>query len=384
MFFLLTQSAKTMSNNNRHLTDQERLDWLRLYRSENVGPVTFFRLLERFGSAGQALEALPELAKRGGGKKPISLYAKAAAEKELAALAKLGGQMVAACEPDFPAALASLETAPLITVRGNPHLLPRSAVALVGARNASAAGRRMAFQLAADLGRAGLLVVSGLARGIDTAAHEGSLGTGTVAVLAGGVDVVYPPENQGLYDRLVGEGAVISEMPPGTTPQAMHFPRRNRLISGMSMGVVVVEAAPRSGSLITARLALEQGREIFAVPGSPLDPRCQGPNGLIKQGATLTETAADVMEVLGDMLRRPLTEPPSRGFGGPPPSAPDETEMARARKIVQECLSPVPTTVDEILRQSRLTPAVLAMVLLELELAGRLERHGGHKVSLLP
>lgn len=373
-----------MQENNRHLTDAERIDWLRLYRSENVGPVTFFKLLERFDSPGKALEALPDLAKRGGGKKPIQLYPKSAAERELAGLTKLGGQLLAACEPAFPKALASLETVPLITLRGNAHLLSRSAIAVVGARNASVAGKRLANQLAADLGRAGLLVVSGMARGIDTAAHAGSLGTGTVAVLAGGVDVVYPPENQGLYERLIAEGLVISEMPPGTTPQAMHFPRRNRLISGLSLGVLVIEAAARSGSLITARLALEQGREVFAVPGSPLDPRCQGPNSLIKQGATLTETAADVLDVLQDILRRPMAEPPSRGFGGPPPTPPNESDLARARALVLENLSPVPVTVDELLRQSELAPAVLSLVLLELELAGRLERHTGHKVSLLP
>ncbi|HVI49661.1 MAG TPA: DNA-processing protein DprA [Candidatus Sulfotelmatobacter sp.] len=373
-----------MSNSNRLLTERERLDWLRLYRSENVGPVTFFKLLERFGSAGRALEVLPDLAKRGGGKKPISVYAKAAAEREMAALQKLGGQMIAACEPGFPPALRSLETAPLLTCRGNSQLLPRSAIALVGARNASAAGRRMAYQLAAELGRSGLLVVSGLARGIDTAAHEGSLGTGTVAVLAGGLDVIYPPENQDLYDRICDAGAVISEMPPGATPQAMHFPRRNRLISGMSLGVVVVEAAPRSGSLITARLGLEQGREIFAVPGSPLDPRCQGPNGLIKQGATLTETAADVMEVLSGMLRHSLSEPSTDGFSGPAAGLPDESALNKAHRVVAECLSPVPVTTDEILRQSGLSSPLLSMVLLELELAGRLERHGGDKVSLLP
>lgn len=384
MFSLLPQSAKTMSSDNRTLSFQERLDWLRLYRSENVGPVTFFKLLERFGTAGRALEALPELARRGGGRKNIAVYAKAAAEREMEALSSLGASLIAACEPSFPPALRSLETAPLLTCRGNPHLLTRPAVALVGARNASAAGRRMAYQLAADLGRAGMMVASGLARGIDTAAHEGSLGGGTVAVLAGGVDVIYPPENRDLYDRIAETGAVISEMPPGTTPQAMHFPRRNRLISGISLGVVVVEAASRSGSLITARLALEQGREVFAVPGSPLDPRCQGPNGLIKQGATLTETAADVMEVLGDMLRRPLTEPPPGRFASPAPIPPDEGELAAARRLAVDYLSPVPVTVDEILRQSNLAPPVLSMVLLELELAGRLERHGGNKVSLLP
>jgi len=373
-----------MQNNNPHLTDSQRLDWLRLYRSENVGPVTFFRLLERFGSAGRALEALPELAKRGGGKKPISLYSKAAAEREMAGLDKIGAKLLCACEPGFPKALASLETAPLITYRGNGHLLPRSAIALVGARNASVAGKRMAHSLAADLGKAGLLVVSGMARGIDTAAHAGALPFGTAAVLAGGVDVIYPPENGDLYARIIAEGVAISEMPPASQPQAMHFPRRNRLISGMSLGVLVVEAASKSGSLITARMALEQGREIFAVPGSPMDPRCQGPNSLIKQGAVLTETADDVLAVLNDMLRRPLSEPKGGSFNGPVPVLPDESELAAARRNIAESLSPVPVTVDEIIRQCQLSPAVVSMALLELELAGRLERHSGNKVSLLP
>jgi DNA processing protein len=373
-----------MGTDNRNLTPAERLDWLRLYRSENVGPVTFYRLLERFGTAGRALEALPELAKRGGGRKPIAVTSKAAAERELAALDKLGGVMIASVEPQYPPAMRSLETAPLITVLGAPHILTRPAVALVGARNASAIGRKMANTLAAELGRAGFLVVSGMARGIDTAAHEGSLATGTAAVLAGGVDVIYPPENADLYERICAGGCAISEMPPGTQPQASHFPRRNRLISGMALGVVVVEASPKSGSLITARLALEQGREIFAVPGSPLDPRCQGPNGLIKQGATLIESADDVLQVLGDMLRRPLAEPKIGGFQGSSPSQPDETELAEARRTIIQSLAPAPVTVDEILRQCQLSPAVVSLVLLELELAGRLERHPGNQVSILP
>jgi len=373
-----------MGNDNRTLTLAEKIDWLRLYRSENVGPVTFFRLLERFGSAGRAVEALPDLAKRGGSRKTIAVYAKAAAERELAALDKLGGVLLTAHEPGFPIPLRALEIAPLLTLRGNPHLLSRTAVAVVGARNASAAGRRMAQTIAADLAQAGLLVVSGMARGIDTATHEGALQGGTAAVLAGGVDVIYPPENAGLYQRIVEAGVVVSEMPPGCQPQAMHFPRRNRLISGMALGVVVVEASAKSGSLITARLALEQGREVFAVPGSPLDPRCQGPNSLIKQGATLTENAADVLDVLADLLRRPLAEPHREGFASAPPTPPDEQELARSRREIAQSLGPTPVTVDEIIRQCQLSPAVVSMVLLELELAGRLERHAGNQVSLLP
>lgn len=369
--------------NNRPLSQSERLDWLRLYRSENVGPVTFFRLLEQFGTAGAALDALPDLAKRGGGKKPITVCTKAAAERELGLLDKIGARLVAAVEPDFPPALRSLETAPILTVIGHPHLLTRPMVGMVGARNASAAGRKLAQTIAGDLGRSGYLVVSGLARGIDTAAHQGSLTSGTVAVLAGGVDVVYPPENQPLYEQICAQGCVVSEMPPGTQPQANHFPRRNRLISGMSLGLLVVEAAAKSGSLITARNALDQGREIFAIPGSPLDPRCQGPNGLIKQGATLVESADDILNVLNDMLRRPLAEPAGGGFAQAPRAQASEAELLLARKTVVQSLSPTPVTVDEILRQCQLSPAVVSVILLELELAGRLERHSGNQVSLL-
>jgi DNA processing protein len=372
-----------MPADSRTLTTAERLDWLRLYRSKNVGAVTFFRLLEHFGSAAQALVALPELSRRGGGKS-IDVCPQSVAERELEALGRLGGVVIASIEPGFPPALRSLDATPLLTVLGNPHLLSRPAVAVVGARNASAIGRRMARDLATDLGKAGMVVVSGMARGIDTAAHEGALSSGTVAVLAGGVDVVYPPENQGLYERIADTGCVVSEMPLGTQPQATYFPRRNRLISGIGLGVVVVEASIKSGSLITARLALEQGREIFAVPGSPLDPRCHGPNSLIKQGATLTENAADVLDVLGDMLRRPLTEPARTGFAAPSTKIPADTELVSARKSVLQSLTPAPVTVDEIIRQCQLSPAVVSLVLLELELAGKLERHPGNQVSFLP
>ncbi len=368
----------------RQLSVAERLDWLRLLRSENVGPVTFRRLLERFGSAGAALRALPELAQRGGRAKPISICPKGVAERELEAAERIGAHLLALCEPGYPVPLRAVDDGPpLLWARGNPALLMKSTVGVVGARNASASGRRIAWQLGADLGRQGLVLASGMARGIDTAVHEGSLQTGTIAVLAGGVDVVYPPENAGLYDKIVDLGCVVSEMPPGTEPHASLFPRRNRIISGLSLGVVVVEANPRSGSLITARQALDQGREVFAVPGSPLDPRCQGPNGLIRQGATLTRDANDVMEVLADLLRRPLAEPVRDLFSAAPPPIPTDSELAQARREVADALSHVPVTVDEIIRQCQLSPAVVSMVLLELELAGRLDRHPGGRVSLL-
>ena len=359
--------------------EAERLDWLRLYRSENVGPATFFRLLEHFGTAARALDALPELARRGGGR-PVKVAPQAAAERELDALGKLGATLLLANEPGFPVPLRAVEAVPLLTVKGHVRLLSKHAVAVVGARNASAAGRRFAQTIAADLGKADLSVVSGMARGIDSAAHEGALETGTVAVLAGGVDFIYPPENATLYQRIVEAGCAVSEMPPGTQPQASHFPRRNRLISGMALGVVVVEASARSGSLITARIALEQGREIFAVPGSPLDPRSEGPNGLIKQGATLTESAADVLHGLADVLRRPLAEPRRDSYGSPP-SLPAESDLAASRAKVVEALGPTAVPVDEIIRQCQLSPAIVSMVLLELELAGRLERHPGGLVA---
>ena len=377
----------------RPLSDAERLDWLRLIRTENVGPVTFFRLLEQCGSAARALQSLPEMARRGGRTSPLRIPAKAEAEREVAANARLGARLLAACEPDYPEALAAIDDAPpLISVLGNLHLLKKRAVALVGARNASLNGRRFTQQLARELAASGLVVVSGMARGIDTAAHEGVLGGapdgGTVAVLAGGVDVVYPEENEPLYRRLKAEGAIVAECAVGTQPQARHFPRRNRLISGLSLGVVVIEAAHKSGSLITARFALEQGREVFAVPRSPLDPRCQGPNALIRQGATLVESAADVIEALAHLTRPPLAERAQGDLFAPPPPAvlvapPDESELARARALVVESLGPTPVPVDELIRGCQLSPAIVHTVVLELELAGRVERRPGNQVNLI-
>lgn len=374
-----------MDEQRRPLSASERLDWLRLIRSENVGPRTFSRLLERFGSAAEALAALPDLAKRGGRARPIGIWPRAAAERELQAVERLGARLIATVEPGYPAYLAAIEDAPpLICVRGDASLLARPMVAMVGARNASLNGRNLARRLAADLGRAGLVVASGLARGIDTAAHEGALASGTVAAMAGGVDVVYPPENARLYDEIVGGGGVaVSEMIPGTQPQASHFPRRNRIVSGLSLGVVVVEASLRSGSLITARLAGEHGREVFAVPGSPLDARAAGPNELIAAGAVLTRDAGDVMRVLSDLLRRPLAEGRRSQFRGASPARPDEGELAAARSAILDCLSPTAVLVDEIIRQCQLSPSVVSMVLLELELAGRLERQSGNRVALL-
>ncbi len=368
----------------RTLTESERLDWLRLIRTENVGPMTFFRLLDQCGSATQALRALPELARRGGRIKPLKSPSRAAADREQTALATLGGRFLAACEPDYPAALRTLEDRPpILAVLGHVHLLQRAALAVVGARNASLNGRLIAAEIAAAVGRAGYTVVSGMARGIDTAAHEGALATGTVAVMAGGVDVIYPEENGALYHRMVEAGTVVAEPALGTQPQARHFPRRNRIISGLCLGVLVVEAAPRSGSLITARLAGEQGREVFAVPGSPRDPRCRGSNGLIRDGATLTETADDVLQVLDGLRTRPLAEIVPTDFAPTAPPQPDDAELQRARQAILESLGPAPTIIDELIRDCQLSPSVVTTVLLELELAGRLERHPGGRVSLI-
>ena len=368
----------------RELSDRERLDWLRLARTDSVGPVTFRGLIAKFGTAREALQALPEMARRGGRKRGLTPATLADAEREIVALAALGGRMVALCEPDYAEPLAAIEDAPpVLSVLGRRDLMSRRSVAVVGARNASGNGRRIATKLARELGAADLTVVSGLARGIDAAAHEGSLESGTVAVVAGGIDVVYPRENEGLYRRIAEEGSVVAECAFGVQPQARHFPRRNRIISGLSVATIVVEAAPRSGSLITARMANEQGREVFAVPGSPLDPRAQGCNALIRKGATLIQSADDVLEGLSPMLRT-LSERPGAGLdfldmaGKPAPINGPE-----AQSQVLECLSPTPTPVDEVLRDCQLSASTVFAILLELELAGRIERHPGNRVMLI-
>ena len=370
-------------NERRTLSDADRLDWLRLARSENVGPITFFALLERFGTAAAVLDALPALARRGGRRRPIKVCARAAAEHEIEALSALGGRMIAMVEPAYPEPLAAIaDPPPVLAVRGRVDLLATDCIAVVGARNASANGLHFAERLAADLGAAGLTLVSGMARGIDARAHAGAIESGTVAVMGGGVDVLYPKENASLFERLLTEGAVIAEAPLGTVPMGRHFPRRNRIIAGLSRGVVVVEGAARSGSLITARLALEQGREVMAVPGSPLDPRASGPNRLIRQGATLVESASDVLDALAEGGRPVLAERRQQWPSDAALAMPEENEApADARESLAQLLGPSPVPVDLLVRQSRLTPAMVATILLELELAGRLERHPGNRVS---
>jgi DNA processing protein len=327
---------------------------------------------------------LPRLSRRGERDRPVLAPSRAAGEAELRALDRAGARLVCWGEPAYPPALAAVEDAPpLLTVRGHAELLSRPIVAVVGARSASANGRRLARELAQGLGEGGVVVVSGLARGIDAAAHQGALAGGTVGVVAGGVDIVYPEENRGLHEAVAIEGALVAELPLGTEPQARHFPRRNRIISGMAQGVVVVEAAARSGSLITARCALEQGRDVFAVPGSPLDPRCRGTNDLLRNGATLTETAADVLTQLGPLLHGrppPLAriDEPGRTAPFPPAPAAGEADLDR----ILELLAPTPVAVDELVRQCHLSAAAVATLLLELELMGRVERHPGNLVSL--
>ena len=358
----------------------EARDKLRLIRSANVGPVTYFQLIARFGSAAAALDAVPNLAARGGGRAP-QIASIAQIEAEMRAVEKLGARYLFVGEGLYPPLLANLDTAPpALIVKGNLTLLERPTVAIVGARNASAAACRFARGLAHDLVREGLLVVSGLARGIDTAAHQGSVDVATAGVIASGIDIACPPENAELQDRVGRDGVLIAEQVPGREPLARHFPSRNRIIAGMALGTVVIEAAPKSGSLITARLANEAGREVMAVPGSPLDPRAQGCNALIREGATLVQNAADVLEAIrpmNDLLSR-VRAPAGRWRAGPTDAEADDA----ARRTITDLLGHTPVSVDEVVRQSGAHPAVVATVLLELELAGRLGRHAGGRVSL--
>ena len=366
---------------NTTLTEAERIDRLRLIRSDNVGPRTYRALVAHFGSARAALERLPEMIRRGGAAPQVRIGREEDARAELAACKKLGVSLLAPQETGYPPRLAAIDDAPpLLGVRGTIETLMRPMIAIVGSRNASAAGLKFAGQIAHDLGQAGFVIISGLARGIDGAAHRASVGSGTVAVLAGGHDRIYPPEHADLLAVITdANGAAISEMPPGHEPRAHDFPRRNRLISGAALGVVVVEAARRSGSLITARLANEQGREVFAVPGSPLDPRAAGANDLIKQGATLVTEASDVIQMVTPIMERPLSMPLEEGDGDPFAGEPEDSERARIIGL----LGPVPTSIDDLIRLAGTSAAVVRTVLLELELAGRLERHGGGLVSLI-
>lgn len=363
------------------LQPAERIARLRLARSDGIGPITFRRLIERYGSGLRAAEQVPELAKRGGRAKPLKLLALSEAEDEAARIEKIGATLLVWGDDNYPASLAAIEDAPMtLAVLGKIEIFEKPAVAIVGSRNASLQGRKFAENIAAGLGRAGVCVVSGLARGIDTAAHAASLATGTIAVLAGGVDVVYPAENKTLYDHIAAGGAVVAENELGVQPTNQHFPRRNRIISGLSLGVVIVEGTLKSGSLITAHLAADQGREVFAVPGHPMDPRASGPNSLIRDGAVLVNGAADILDTIARMKDRRIREPEPI----PPDFTADEPDAAtldQARTRLLPLLGAVPAGVDELIRETRLPAPAVQTILLELELAGRLTRHPGNRVS---
>ncbi|MFZ0069435.1 MAG: DNA-processing protein DprA [Pseudolabrys sp.] len=365
------------------LDDDDRIDWLRLIRSDNVGPRTFHDLVSYCGGVRPALAALPGLARRGGSAQSPRIFSREQAEAELNAARAAGVEFFTLGDSEYPSRLKMIaDPPPVIAVRGKFDALARPSIAIVGSRNASAAGVKFAERIARDLGDAGFAVVSGLARGIDAAAHRASLTTGTIAVLAGGHDRIYPPEHIELLEKIAVQGAAISEMPFTWEPRAHDFPRRNRLISGLSLGVVIVEAARRSGSLITARLAGEQGREVFAVPGSPLDPRSEGANGLLKQGATPVTEAADVIAAIEPILGRgnlPSVQEPFQDPLGSPDAEPDTDERSRLLAL----LGPAPVSIDDLVRLSRSSATNVRSVLLELEIAGRLVRHGAGLVSLL-
>ena len=364
------------------LSDDDRIDWLRLIRTDNIGPRTFRDLIAHFGSAKAALSALPELARRGGSARLPRIFTHEQAEAELCAARAAGVEYVALDDPSYPMPLKMTDDAPpLLAVRGDPGILARPQIAIVGSRNASAAGVKFAERIARDLGTAGFVVVSGLARGVDAAAHRASLATGSVAVLAGGHARIYPADHIELLEKLLATGLAVSEMPHDWEPRARDFPRRNRIISGLSLGVIVVEAARRSGSLITARLAGEQGREVFAVPGSPLDPRSEGTNGLIKQGAIPVTEANDIIAAIEPILGREINysvgEPEQDTLSDRDPLPAD-----RECESIVALLGPTPVSIDDLVRQMRASPAIIRTALLELEIAGRIERHGAGLVSL--
>jgi len=369
------------------MNQKEKIAWLQLFRTENIGPITFYKLLERFGTAQNAIKALPNIASKGGRLSKIKLCDIAIVEKELEQIEKMGAKLIVRDEKTYPKLLAELEDAPpVITVLGNVDILSKKSLAVVGARNSSTVGRRIAEEYSRDISNAGFIITSGLARGIDTAAHKASLECGTVAVVAGGIDVIYPKENKELFEEIIKNGAVVAESPFGTEPIARHFPKRNRIISGLSMAVLVVEAALKSGSLITARMALEQNREIFAVPGSPFDPRATGTNKLIRDGANIANSAKDIIMDLKTLHHRPMCD-----------SAPNKLEGCLSLSDMEEIKAPkenlyddilneltyTPVNIDDIIRAVDSSTADVLTVILELELSGFIERQLGNKVNLI-
>ena len=365
---------------------EEKLDWLRLSRTENIGPVTFYKLIEIYGTAQKALEALPELSRKGGRKKPLVAPDMGRIQKEYNALKKLGGDMVCSGEDAYPLSLAATDDAPpILSYIGDINIARAPCLAMVGARNASLNGRKFAYNLAKELGRAGQIITSGLARGIDTSAHEGALSTGTIAVVAGGIDIVYPRENQKLFEQITQQGLVIAESPLGMEPAARLFPKRNRIVSGLSTGVIVVEASIKSGSLITARMAGEQGRDVYAIPGYPNDPRASGPNKLIQDGATLVTCANDILQNLSNFMSSSLFDSAHQAtpnLNVVPPNM-DEKDTGKIQEILLQNLSQMPVGVDELARTCHLSIPSMQMALLEMELAGRLQRLPGNRVVLI-
>ena len=370
-------------------SENERIAALRLFRTDNIGPITYYQLVERYGSACEALKALPELSSRGGRKKPLTAPSIRDIEREYKALQKLGGRIITIQDKEYPLALTATDDAPpILSIIGDASLLNKSCLAIVGARNASLNGKKFANKLAGELGARGQIIASGLARGIDTAAHMGSINTGTIAVIASGIDVVYPEENQKLYEEIAEKGLVIAESKLGSKPYAAAFPRRNRIVSGISKGVIVIEATRKSGSLITARLAAEQGRDVYAVPGYPFDPRSAGPNHLIREGATLIRNADDVLEILMDFSGKSLREPPANIVNFSPHQQlsddnSDEKNPEDRQKEILDHLSFTPISVDELIRACHLNISAVQITLLELELAGRIKRLPAGRVSLL-
>lgn len=366
-----------------HLTDEQRISWLQLIRSENVGPLTFRDLINHFGTADEALRNVPDLAARSGRRNPIRLASREDALRELEQIELLNAFTVCMGEPDYPPALRVADGAPpVLTIRGSREVLHRDAIAFVGSRNSSVAGAKFTHALAKDVGQAGYSVVSGLARGIDSAAHEAALATGTVAVFAGGVDVIYPERNEGLAAAIIEQnGALVSEMPLGWKPRAQDFPRRNRIVAGMALGLVVVEAARRSGSLISARLAGEMGRDVFAVPGSPLDPRSEGANHLIRNGATLITCADDILTDIAPVAGQARQASFALEERKSPLPLQDPTQSDRDTLL--SAIGHTPTDVDDLISHTGLAPGAVQMMLLELTLAGALERHSGNRVSMV-
>lgn len=364
------------------MSQNDTIDRLRLTRTENVGPITYRQLIARFGNASDAIKALPTLAKRGGRRRTLKVPDRQEVEMELDQLDRFGGRMIFLGDETYPDLLAAIDDAPpAIAVLGHPAVLSQRAVAIVGSRNASTNGKRLATSFAKALGEAGFLVVSGLALGIDAAAHKGALETGTAAVTAGGIDVVYPRENADLHREIAARGAILAEMPFGTVPQARHFPRRNRIISGLTRATLVIEATQRSGSLITARFASEQGREVMAIPGSPLDPRARGANDLIRKGAALIETPQEAIAILSELHE--LSQGTGKPFGDPPPSDPEEGPLRDARSHILGALGATPVLIDELSADLGISMSILAAAILDLELAGAVERLAGGRIVRL-